>query len=687
MCNDYAALSNRWGMIVTLSTTLRREITTTIRMLAADGVERANSGHPGAPMGLADIAFLLWDEFLRFDPTDPSWAARDRFVLSCGHASMLQYALVHLWGYDVSMDDLRSFRQWDSITPGHPEVGMTPGVEVTTGPLGQGVANSVGMALAAKMLAARTDVESASFNPMTQRVFAICSDGDLMEGISYEAASMAGHWDLDNLVWLYDDNKITIDGSIDLAFSENVQGRFESFGWRVLRADGHDADSIRAALTTAVAEDSRPTIIICRTHIGYGSPNKVDSSKSHGSPLGTDELALTRAGFEWPETPFHVSDTVREWFAGAIERKTAQHAEWAHSMVTWRNDHPAEAGVYDALWSGELPEGYAARLVQAAPPSGATRKTSQSVLNALTAEVSGLVGGSADLTGSNGSAIAGRIVGSPKREGHDFGFDGRQIHYGIREHAMGALTKGMLLHGGLRPFSATFLVFSDYMRPTIRWAALSHLPNIFIFTHDSVFLGEDGPTHQPIEHHWALRSIPNSVYFRPADGMEVAMTWAWAMQSTKTPISMGLTRQGLPVIERQAGFSAEDVWRGGYVVSDVADATVTLVGTGSELHVCVDAAKTLAADGIAARVVSLPCVDLFDEQDQAYVDSVLPPNIPVVTVEAGITGPWRAYSGRAGLNIGIDRFGASAPAGVLAEKFGLTGGQVAARVRSHLAGE
>ena len=672
---------------MSLSTALRREITTTIRMLAADGVERANSGHPGAPMGLADIAFLLWDEFLRFDPKDPSWAARDRFVLSCGHASMLQYALVHLWGYDVSMDDLKSFRQWGSITPGHPEVGMTPGVEVTTGPLGQGVANSVGMALAAKMLAARTDVEGADFNPMSQRVFAICSDGDLMEGISYEAASMAGHWSLDNLVWLYDDNKITIDGSIDLAFSENVEGRFESFGWRVLRADGHDADSIRAALNTAVAEDCRPTIIICRTHIGYGSPNKVDSSKSHGSPLGTDELALTRAGFDWPEAPFHVSDGVRAWFSEAIDRKTSAHTDWASSMADWRGQNPAKAKIYDTLWSGELPDGLAQRLIDAAPPSGATRKTSQAVLNAATAEIETLVGGSADLTGSNGSAIAGRIVGSPNREGHDFGFDGRQIHYGIREHAMGALTNGMLLHGGLRPFSATFLVFSDYMRPTVRLAALSHLANIFIFTHDSVFLGEDGPTHQPIEHHWALRSIPNSVYFRPADGMEVAMSWAWALNSTKTPVSLGLTRQGLPTIERDASFNAEDVFKGGYVVTDVADAAVTLVGTGSELHVCVDAAKSLSADGIKARVVSIPSVDLFDEQDQAYVNSVLPANIPVVTVEAGITGPWRAYTGRDGLTIGIDRFGASAPAGVLAEKFGLTGGQVAARVRTHLSGE
>jgi len=657
-------------------------------MLSIDAIERANSGHPGAPMGLADIAFLLWDEYLRFDPKDPSWPGRDRFVLSCGHASMLQYSLLHLWGYDVSLDDLKAFRQWDSITPGHPEVGMTPGVEVTTGPLGQGVANSVGMALAAKMLAARTHSETSDFQPMSQRVFTLCSDGDLMEGISYEAASMAGHWQLDNLVWLYDDNKITIDGSTDLAFTEDVAKRFESMGWYVQTADGHDADDLRTKLNSAVETEGRPSLIICQTHIGYGSPNKVDSSKSHGSPLGTEEVALTRAGFQWPDETFRVSDEVKAWFDSAIEAKSSAHANWRSELQTWRLENPSQAGRYDAHWSGTLDDDYWARLVEAAPAAGATRKTSQAVLNAAVEMVPTLVGGSADLSGSNGSNISGYgVVGSPAVPDQEFSFSGRKIHYGIREHAMGSVANGMLLHGGFRPFTATFLIFSDYMRPSIRLASLSHLPNIFIFTHDSVFLGEDGPTHQPVEHHWALRTIPNLAYFRPADGVEVAMAWAWTLKNEKTPAALGLTRQGLPAIERPENFHPKDVWRGAYEISGNADAVVTLLGTGSELHLCTQAAKILGEKGISARVVSMPCVDLFEQQDADYVESVLPSSMPVVTVEAGITGPWRTYSGRTGLNIGIDRFGASAPAGTLAEKFGLTAGQVAERVQRHLQGE
>ena len=672
---------------MTLSSSFRTDITTTIRMLAVDAIEKAKSGHPGAPMGLADIAFLVWDEYLRFDPTAPQWQGRDRFVLSCGHASMLQYALLHLWGYDVSMDDIKAFRQWDSITPGHPEVGMTPGVEVTTGPLGQGVANSVGMALAAKMLSARVAVDSDSFNPMSQRVFALCSDGDLMEGVAYEAASMAGHWQLDNLVWLYDDNKITIDGSVELAFSEDVSKRFEAMGWFVQSVDGHDADAIREKLDTAVSKTGAPSLIICRTHIGLGSPNKVDSSKSHGSPLGPDEVALTRQGFNWPDTEFYVPDDVGSYFQQAVTRKKNQHVQWQADFARWRDDNPEQAKTYDAHWSGELAEDFWVELVEAAPAAGATRKTSQSVLNRAVDMLPTLVGGSADLTGSNGSSIPdSAIVGSPTYSGQDFSYAGRMMHYGIREHAMGSVANGMLLHGGFRPFTATFLIFSDYMRPSIRLASLSHLPNIFIFTHDSVFLGEDGPTHQPIEHHWALRMIPNLTYFRPADGVEVAMSWAWTMNSSKTPAALGLTRQGLPAIQRGENFDPKQVWRGGYVVSEINDADVTLVGTGSELHLCVDAAAILASDGIRARVVSMPSVDLFEEQTADYVESVLPTHIPVVTVEAGVTGPWRAYTGRNGLAIGIDRFGASAPAGILAEKFGLTGPQVAHSVRASLQG-
>ncbi|MCA9541743.1 MAG: transketolase, partial [Myxococcales bacterium] len=454
---------------MSLSAAERRQICTTIRMLAADAVERADSGHPGAPMGQADHAFQLCDEFLRFEPAAPDWAARDRFVLSCGHASTLLYSLLHLWGYAVALDDLKSFRQWGSITPGHPEVGHTPGVEVTTGPLGQGVANSVGMALAAKMLAARLEAPDEAFQPMRQRVFALCSDGDLMEGISSEAASLAGHWQLDNLVWLYDDNRITIDGSTDLAFSEDVGRRFEGFGWRVERADGHDADSTRAALQAAVAETSRPTLIICRTHIGLGSPNKVDTAGVHGAPLGGSELAATKQALGWPAEPtFLIPDAVAAYFAEARARKQKAHAAWQADFAAWRARQPEKAALYDALWSGAAPADLPERLLAATPAAGATRKLSGSAIGAAVAALPGLVGGSADLSGSNGIAFKGtRVVGSPHYPGHDFGFDGRQLHFGIREHAMAALTNGMLLHGGLRPFSGTFLVFCDYLRPAL----------------------------------------------------------------------------------------------------------------------------------------------------------------------------------------------------------------------------
>lgn len=665
-----------------LSDDLRTQAVNTIRMLSADAVQAANSGHPGAPMGQADIAFVLWSEFLRFDPSDPAWPARDRFVLSCGHASMLLYSLLHLWGFDLPMAELKNFRQWDAKTPGHPEVGHTPGVEVTTGPLGQGVANSVGMALAARMLAARIGDENTSFDVMGQRIFALCSDGDLMEGISSEAASMAGHWKLDNLIWLYDDNKITIDGSTDLAFSEDVQQRFEGMGWRVLHADGHDHDAIRVALAHATTPDGRPTLIICRTHIGYGSPNKVDTSGAHGSPLGDDELALTKQALGWPESPrFLVPDAVKAFFAESIAEKTAERAAWDTSFAAWRERCPDKAQMYDWLWADEAPASLWKTLVEAAPDTGATRKISNAVINAALQAMPGLCGGSADLTGSNGMKTGQSVVGHPDRTGPG-DFTGRQIHFGIREHAMGAVTNGMLLHGGLRPFSGTFLVFSDYMRPAVRLAALSKLKNVFVFTHDSVFLGEDGPTHQPVEHHWALRSIPGLDYFRPADGVEVAMTWAWALQKAEGPVAMSLTRQGVPAIDRPEGFDPRDVWKGGYVVRDAMNPNVILVGTGSELGLCVSVAEQLGKHGVSARVVSMPCVERFEAQSEAYREAILPSkHRRIVTIEAGITGPWRVYAGRRGLTIGIDRFGASAPADVLAEQFGFTTAAVVKRIR------
>lgn len=667
-----------------MSDALLDRIDNTIRILSADAVQRANSGHPGAPMGQATLAQVLWSDYLRFDPKDPNWAARDRFVLSCGHASMLQYSLLHLWGLGLTIDDLKDFRQWDSLTPGHPEVHHTPGVEVTTGPLGQGIANAVGMALAAKMLAARVAVEGDDFQPMSQRVFAICSDGDLMEGISSEAASIAGHWRLDNLVWLYDDNRITIDGSTELSFSENVAQRFEGMGWKVLASDGHDRAALRTALDTAVAHEGQPVLIICRTHIGYGSPNKVDSSSSHGAPLGDAELDLTRAQLSWTHGPFDVPADVQTWFATAQAEKSAERQAWETQFSAWRSRNPEAAETYDQLWNAGSNDSLWEALVEAAPGSGATRKISAAIIQKAAELTPALVGGSADLSGSNGVVIKGAgTIGAPSYAGQDFSFSGRQFYFGVREHSMGSITNGLLLHGGLRPFSGTFLVFSDYMRPAIRLAALCDLPNIFVFTHDSIFLGEDGPTHQPVEHHWALRSIPGLNYFRPADGVETAMAWGWALKQQKSPTAFGLTRQGVPEIQRRDDFDPREIWRGGYAVNQVDDPDVILVGTGSELHLCTGAAEALSAYGKRARVVSMPCYDLFAAQDAQYRHGLIPPGHPaVVTVEAGITQPWQALTGMDGLNIGIDRFGASAPASVLAEQFGFTVDAVTRKVRA-----
>lgn len=662
-----------------LTPALRRQISDTIRMLAADGVEKANSGHPGAPMGQADIAFVLWHEFLRFDPTQPAWWARDRFVLSCGHASMLLYSLLHLWGYDVSLDDLKSFRQWDALTPGHPEVGLTPGVETTTGPLGQGVANSVGMALAARMLAAR--VGTADFNVVPQRVFVMCGDGDLMEGISSEAASLAGHWGLSNLIWIYDDNDISIDGNTDLAFTEDVEARFEAFGWNVLHADGHDHDEIRGALKQATRERERPTLVICRTHIGQGSPNKVDSAGVHGSPLGAKEMAATRANLGWPAETFHIPDDVRAFFAAARQDKIQARVAWEAGHRDWARRNPEKATLLDVLMRNRAPDDLADRLVGATPAAGATRKLSGAALAEAARAMPGLIGGSADLTESNG--IDFHAFGVFQRETPD----GRLVHYGIREHAMASINNGVLLHGGFRVFGGTFLVFADYLRPAVRLAALSHLPNVFILTHDSVFLGEDGPTHQPVEHLWALRLIPGVIEFRPADGLETAMAWTFALSRARGPVALALTRQNLPAVTRPAAFQPTDVLRGGYVVREAEKPDVVFVGTGSELQLCLAAADALAAEGRAVRVISMPSVALFLQQPAEYRDALLPPgHARIVSVEAGVTLPWKALTGLGGLNIGLDRFGASAPAAVLAEKFGLTAAAVTERVRAWLAG-
>ncbi len=665
---------------------LRKKAATTVRMLAADMVQGANSGHPGAPLGLADVALTLWSEYLRFDPRAPRWPARDRFILSGGHASTLLYALLHLFQYDLPMDEIKRFRQWDSITPGHPEVGLTPGVEMTTGPLGQGAATSVGFAVAAKHLHAVIDVPGDPFQAMPQRVFAVMGDGDMMEGVVYEAASLAGHFALDNLYWLYDDNKITIDGTTDLAFTEDVAGRFTALGWRVLRADGHNADSLRAALSSATNSGIRkPTLIICRTHIGFGSPNRHDTSGVHGTPLGEEELAATKQNLGWPvDARYYVPDDVASALSEIVEKKRADHAAYDAAFEGWRARHPDKAALFDEIWSDEVPSNLYEALLEATPAAGATRVLSNAAVKAAMAKMPGLIGGSADLSGSNGLKLGCELFGNPEARGdYKFSFGGRQIPFGIREHAMGALTNGICLHGGLRAFGGTFHAFSDYERPAIRLAALSHLRNIFVLTHDSIFLGEDGPTHQPVEHHWALRVIPNLDYWRPADGVETAMAWAYALQLADGPSALALTRQKVKALPLPEGFDKTEIWKGAYAVIDCKDPDVILVGTGSEVSLCIDAAAKLS--DLKCRVISMPCYERFCEQTADYKEALIPSDHPcVVTVEAGLTGPWHQLTGRKGLCIGLDHFGASAPDTVLAEKFGFTADQVAAKIRAHL---
>ena len=655
-----------------------------IRALAFDAVQQANSGHPGAPMGQADLAFVLWDEFLHFDPEDVAWAGRDLFVLSCGHASMLQYALIHLYGLGLEMNDLKNFRQLNSLTPGHPEVGHTKGVEVTTGPLGQGVANSVGMALAAQMMSARLPSHNG-YNPAEKNIFAICSDGDLMEGLSSEAASLAGHWGLSNLVWLYDDNGITIDGSTDLAFSENIALRFESMGWRVLKIDGHEHEEIRSALKEATNEAHYPTLIICKTHIGYGSPNKVDSAASHGAPLGTDEIKATRAQLGWQCEPFEVPEAVKEHYNNSQERKRTEAQAWRRNFEQWSAAFPDARVEFDEMYLSNTPNSLTEALLDVVPVSGATRKLSQAAIAEIAQRCPNFVGGSADLTGSNGALIKNSPVFGKPSEELGTAYSGRQLYFGIREHAMAAIANGMILHGGFRPFTATFLVFSDYCRPSIRLAALSKLPTLFVFTHDSIFLGEDGPTHQPIEHHWALRMIPNLMYFRPADGVEVAMAWAYAMGRTDGPVAFGLTRQNLPALQRGPAVTPAEVLKGGYVLDTDDNADVTLIGTGSEVHLAVEVAHKLRERNIGVRVVSMPCVSLFLSQDSAVQEEILGQGLRV-SLEAGTTMGWAQLTGLDGLQIGIDSFGASAPASDLAKFFGLHVEAVTPKIISALDG-
>ena len=636
----------------------------TIKGLAMDAVQRANSGHPGAPMGMSDMATVLWSQFVSYDPAAPDWPDRDRVILSNGHGSMLLYAMLHLTGTSLSLDDLKDFRQWGSKTAGHPEFGEAPGIETTTGPLGQGFANGVGMAFAERWLNHRFGDDLV--NHFT---YVLCGDGCLMEGISHEAASLAGHLGLGRMVVLYDDNKITIDGSTDRAFTEDVGARFESYGWQVLRCDGHDQDAIAAAIRSAKADEQRPSLICCRTIIGHGAPNLEGTAKTHGAPLGHDEIRAAKAamGFD-PNEDFAVPDEVVAHFRQHDEARRERREAWEARLAA--SDMRSQWETFHSVIDAD-----ALDLPTFEPGSIATRKSNQKVLNPLAEVVQNLVGGSADLTGSNGSyQDAGGDIDR-------LDFAGRNLFFGVREHGMAAMCNGIALHGGVIPYCATFLTFHDYMRPSVRLSALMKQRVIYIYTHDSVWLGEDGPTHQPIEHIQSMRSMINVWVVRPADANESAEAWRLALGRADGPTAICLTRQGLPILDRTVYGSAEGTRRGGYVLDDVEAPAAVLVATGSEVDLALKSKAQLESEGIAVRVVSMPCVELFQRQDATYQESVLPAGIPRVSVEAGVTFGWSDIVGSTGASVGIDRFGASAPGAEVAEKLGMNVANVVQTVR------
>jgi transketolase len=649
----------------------------TIRALSMDAVQKANSGHPGTPMGMAGIGYILWTRYLKHNPRNPQWPNRDRFVLSMGHASMLLYSLLHLTGYDLTLDDIKDFRQWQSRTAGHPEFGLAPGVETTTGPLGQGFANGVGMAIAEQFLAAQFNRPGHSI--VDHYTYAFCSDGDLMEGISYEAASLAGHLKLGKLIYFYDDNKISIDGSTEITFSENVRQRFEALGWHVQEIDGMDLKQIGTAIEVAKVTSDRPSLIISPTHIGYPSPNKQDTSAAHGAPLGEDEVRLTKEVMDWPDEPFHVPEEALEEFRQCVGRGEAAQAEWQERFDQYRGEFPEEAQRFEAQMAGNLPKGWDEAIPEFKPDDGplATRKAGRKVLNAFARKIPNLIGGSADLVSSTNTVV---------EDSGSFNADdrsGRNFHFGIREHAMGSITNGMAAHGGVIPFGSTFFVFSDYQRPAIRLAALSGFHNIFVFTHDSVGLGEDGPTHQPIEHLASLRAMPDLVVIRPADANETSYAWKVALDRTG-PSAIVLTRQGLPILGRNQYALADGLTHGAYILSEAegGDPKAIIIATGSEVRVALEAQKQLQESGTPTRVVSMPSWELFAEQPQSYRDEVLPPSVSArVSVEAGATLGWERWIGREGIAIGIDRFGASAPGKVVLEKLGISTDSVVRRVK------
>lgn len=646
----------------------------TIRFLSADGVQKANSGHPGLPMGTAAIAYTIWTKHLKFNPKNPGWLDRDRFILSGGHGSMMLYSLLHLTGFDLTLEDLMSFRQWDSRTPGHPEYGVTPGVETTTGPLGQGFANGVGMAIAEAHLAELFN--KPGFNIIDHYVYGIVTDGDLMEGVASEAASLAGHLKLGKIIYCYDDNRITIDGSTDLAFTEDRAKRFEAYGWQVLRVeDGNNVDLIDAAICEA-KKDPRPSIIVCRTHIGYGLPTRQDTSKAHGEPPGEEELAAAKENAGWPIEPkFYIPQEAKEHFASIGKSGTEKEADWNQVAKKYQATYSYEWAELTRMVNGDLPEGWEKDLpVFAADAKGiATRVASGQVLNSLAHVLPEIMGGSADLTPSNNTWIKESTAFQPEIRG------GRYLHFGVREHGMGSVVNGLAYHKGLIPFGATFMVFTDYMRGALRVSAVSHLPTIWVMTHDSIGLGEDGPTHQPVEHLCALRAIPNLNVIRPADANETREAWKAAIMRKDGPTLLALTRQALPTLDREKVAPADGLHKGAYVLADLGTGKpeIILMASGSEVSLVLEAAYRLASENVSVRVVSFPCWEMFKETDETYQQSVLPSEIRSrLAVEMGIAQGWERWVGTDGEIISIEKYGASAPYKTLYEKYGFTADNV-----------
>ncbi len=642
----------------------------TIRFLAVDAVQKANSGHPGLPMGCAPIAYTLYTKYMNHNPANPNWLNRDRFILSAGHGSMMLYSILHLSGYNISLDDLKSFRQWKSITPGHPEYGLTPGVETTSGPLGQGFANAVGMAIAQDYLASMFNKDDAAI--LDHYIYGICSDGDMMEGLSHEAASLAGHLKLGKIIFFYDDNGITIDGRTSLAFSEDVGKRFEGYDWQVLKIDDvNNLEQIDDAVKSAWSEKSKPTLIRTKTHIGYGSPNKQDTAAVHGSPLGEDEIKLTKRNLNWPgDNSFYIPEAVNKHFKGVMQNGKKAEEKWNKLFDDYKDKYPKEAELFTSFMNGNYGEEWKSKLPSYNDPSEkvATRSASGNVLNSIANSLPTLIGGSADLTPSNNTMLKGFENFSAVDK------SGRNFHFGIREHGMGSILNGMAIYGGVIPYGGTFLIFSDYMRPAIRLASLSGIKAIYVFTHDSVGLGEDGPTHQPIEHIASLRAIPNVLVIRPADANETVKAWEIALEHKGSPVALLLTRQKLSVIDRKKFAGAENAKKGAYVLNDTeGDPDLILMASGSEVEIALGAAEQLDGAGIRARVVSFPCWELFEKQSQEYKERIFPASVKArVSIEAGVKQGWEKYVGDSGESISIEKFGASAPYNIIYENYGFT---------------